>query len=108
VIYPGDNYIINNYPGYAGAWCKITGSTITCGPDVISGTLTYVKTPTTISATTSTFELSLEHEAAIVKYATAMALLKVNDTDSGTWLELYEQAIAAKGGDRNSQAIEEA
>lgn len=108
VLYPGDTYIVNNYPGWAGAWCKVTGSTISCGPDAFSGTLCYVKTPATISSTSGTFELSIEHESAVVKYASAMALLKVNDTDSGAWMELYEQAIANKGGDRNSKEIEEA
>lgn len=108
LVNPGDTYLVHNYPGFMGAWAQITGSTLTCGPYVYGGTLTYLKTPATISATTGTFGLGIDHEAAVVKYAAAMALLKVNDTDSDYWLNQYEAAIGAKGGERMSKEIERA
>lgn len=108
LLHPGDTYLPNNYPGFMGAWAQVTGSTLTCGPYVYSGTLTYLKTPATISSSSGTFPLSVEHEAAVVRYAAAMALLKVNDSDSDYWMNQYEAAVGAKGGERMSKEIERA
>ena len=108
ILPPGDSYLINNYPGYMGAWAQVRGANLSCGPNVYSGTLTYVKTPATISATSSTFGLSVEHEVAIVDYATSKALLKVNDADSDSWMKHYMSAVEAKGGRGESKEIERA
>ena len=108
IIGVGDSYLVNNFPGYMGAWAQISGNTITCGPNVYSGTLTYVKSPTTMSTTSTTFSLGMEHEAALVDFAASKALLKVNDADSDKWMALYMAAVEAKGGRGESQEIERA
>jgi hypothetical protein len=108
VIPAGDSYLINNYPGYMGAWAQVTGSTLTCGPNVYSGTLTYVKVPATISTTSTTFGLGVEHEAPIVAYAAVNALLKVNDSDSDKWMTIYQDIVKAKQDRGESKEIERA
>jgi hypothetical protein len=108
IIGVGDSYLVNNFPGYMGAWAQISGSTLTAGPNVYSGTLTYVKSPTTMSTTSSTFSLGAEHEAALVDFAASKALLKVNDADSATWMQHYMAAVEAKGGRGESKEIERA
>jgi hypothetical protein len=108
VIGPGDSYLVNNYPGYMGAWAQVSGNMLSVGPNVFSGTLTYVKSPTTMSTTSSTFTLGAEHESALVDYATSKALLKVNDSDSAAWMSHYMAAVEAKGGRGESGDIERA
>jgi hypothetical protein len=108
VIPAGDSYLINNYPGYMGAWAQVTGSTLTCGPNVYSGTLTYVKTPATLSTTSATFGLGIEHESPIVAYASVNALLKVNDSDSDKWMTIYQDIVKAKQDRGESKEIERA
>lgn len=108
ILKPGDTYLIVNYPGYMGAWAHITGSTLTCGPNAISGTLTYVRTPTSMTTSSDTFVLGAEHESALVDYATSKALLKVNDADSDAWMQHYMASVQAKGGRGESQEIERA
>jgi hypothetical protein len=108
IIGIGDSYLVNNYPGYMGAWAQIAGDRLTCGPNVYAGTLTYVKSPTTMSSTSSSFTLGAEHEAAIVDFATSKALLKVNDADSATWMQHYTAAVDAKKNRGESSDIERA
>jgi hypothetical protein len=108
ILGPGDTYLQNNYPGYLGAWAQITGNTLSCGPNVYSGTLTYVGIPSTISSTSGTFDPGAEHEAAIVNYAASMALLVVNDAGSDQFMNLYLSAVQAKGGRGESKDIERA
>jgi len=99
LINPGENYLVNHYPTVLGAWGQIVGAYINAGPNVFSGTLTYVKHPTSLATTTSvTCSLSEEHESALVAYATAQALSKVNDADSDLWISNYSALVEAKGG----------
>ena len=110
VINPGEDYFRDHYPSLMGAWAQIVDEALQVGPNVISGTLSYIQTPTDISTTNSvTVSLGVEHESAIVNYATAMALLKVNDDDSDNYMSLYEGSIASKGGEaREAKEIERA
>lgn len=108
VLGVGDTYLIQNYPGILGAWCQMQGSSIVCGPNPVSGTLTYVKAPTSLSTSSATFSLGKEHEVPIVFYASARALLKVNDADAQTFMTLYQDSIAAKVSRGESGDIERA
>lgn len=108
VLTPGETYFITNYPGVLGAYCKVAPDVITCGPNVISGTLTYVKHPVVLTTSSTTFSLGHEHESAMVNKASAMALLKVNDAGAEAYLKLYDDAIAAKAGRGESKEIERA
>ena len=108
VIGAGDSYLINNYPGYMGAWAQVSGNTLSVGPSVISGTLTYVQTPASLSTTSITFGMSAEHEAPIVAYAAVNALLKVNDADSDKWMAIYTNIVDAKNNRGESKEIERA
>lgn len=99
LLKPGESYIPLHHTSGLGAWAQIVGAYMNAGPQVYSGTLTYVKTPTSIGTTVSvTFSLSEEHESAIVAYATAQALSKVNDADSDLWISNYSALVEAKGG----------
>ncbi|HCV42403.1 MAG TPA: hypothetical protein DGH68_02895 [Bacteroidetes bacterium] len=105
----GDSYLSTYYPGTLGAWAKITsGTTLSCGPNVVSGTFTYVKHPSFTTSSNSLFDLATEHEGPVIAYATAQALLKVNDSDAATWLQLYNEAIEAMGGRSEAKEIERA
>jgi hypothetical protein len=108
VVGPGESYLINNYPGYLGAWCQVSGNSISCGPQVISGTMTYVKEPTHLTTGSVTFDVGHEHETPIVYYATSMALSKVNDADAEVYMQRYSDNVAAKVGKRESGDIERA
>ena len=99
LLKPGETYMTLHHTSGLGAWGQVVGANINAGPNVLSGTLTYVKVPQTLSTTTSvTFGLSEEHEAAIVAYATAQALSKTNDADSDLWISNYSALVEAKGG----------
>jgi hypothetical protein len=108
VLKPGDTYFQIYYLGVLGAWCQVTGKTLSCGPSPIGGTLTYVKMPSTLSTTGTTFTMGMEHEAPIVNFATAMGLLKINDADAETYLKLYADNVQAKQTRGESKEIERA
>lgn len=104
---PGESYLRNNYPSHGlGAWAQLVGATMEFGPNCISGTLSYIKRPADISTGSVTFTLGVEHESAIVEYATSMALAKVNDTDAQAHMDRYDAAIKSKGGDSGEEAKE--
>lgn len=108
MLNPGETYLIKNYYGNMGAWGQIVGGKLLTGPQTIRGTLSYLKKPTTLSATTTTFSVGQEHEEPIVCKATSLALLKVNDADSDKYLALYESNIQARIGRGESGEIERA
>jgi len=108
VVPPGDSYLPNFYPCALGAWCQITGNTLSCGPQIINGTLTYVKTPTHLSTASATLDIGAEHETPIVNYGTMMALLKINDADADAFKKLYDDNVAAKVARKESGEIERA
>jgi hypothetical protein len=98
VIKPGETYLINNYPGFMGAWAQIRSDDIYCGPNAFAGTLSYIRKPTTLSDTGSVIELRTEHESAIVSFATMRALQKTNDSLASSWKQEYFDCVKAKGG----------
>ena len=109
VILPGDSYLVNHYPTVLGAWAQVTGSALKCGPNVFSGTFSYIKRPASVSTGSVTFSLGEEHEAAVVAYASAQALYKTNDADADTWVANYGALVEAKGGEKpESKEIERA
>jgi hypothetical protein len=108
VVSPGNTYYVQNYVGALGAWCQVSGKTFSTGPQVVSGTLTYVKEPTHLTTASATFDVGHEHESAIVFYATSMALSKVNDADAAGFMERYNDSIAGKVGKKESEDIERA
>jgi hypothetical protein len=108
VLSPGDTYLIQNYPTSMGAWCQVRGGTISCGPYAISGTLTYVKSPSHLSSTSVTLDIGHEHETPIIAYATAMALKKVNDADAADYLAVYADNCKTKKERGESGNVERA
>jgi hypothetical protein len=108
LLAPGESYMVLNYPTALGAWAQIAGAFINAGPNVYSGTLTYVKTPVSLGSTSSvTLSLSEEHESALVAYATAQALSKTNDADSDLWISNYSALVEAKGGQATRKEAKE-
>jgi hypothetical protein len=95
-------YLCQWYPGGLGAWARFDriGSThvIRSGPNVFSGTITYIGLPNSLATCNVTFPMGAEHEEPIVNYATAMALAKINDEDAPRYLERYNERIMAENG----------
>jgi hypothetical protein len=90
-----EGWLAQNW-GNIGAWVQFRAGSLSVGPNAISGTLSYVKTPAAMSTGSSTFGLPAQHEEPVVNYATAMALGKVNDTDAERYLSAYNNRIAAE------------
>jgi len=105
---PGDTYMINNFPGYMGAYCYVKGDTIYAGPNVFSGTLSYIKKPTSLSTFSTTLELHSEHENALVAYAAMKALQKTNDPLSSDLRQEYFEKILGKGGKAEAKEVKRA
>jgi hypothetical protein len=82
--------------GAIGAWVQFKAGSLVVGPSPIAGTMSYIKMPSSMSTTSSTFGLPAQHEEPIVNYATAMALGKINDTDAERYAGSYNARIAAE------------
>lgn len=93
--------------GLVGAWMQFKGGAISLGPNAIAGTMSYIKSPTVLSSSSTTFGLPQQHEEPIVNYATAMALGKINDTDAERYLNSYNMRIAAERAKYGSPPFQE-
>lgn len=101
-----ENWLAANWPVGPGAWAQFQGASILVGPHPVSGTLTYLKKPGTLSTSSSTFDLPAQHEEPVVNYATAMALGKVNDTDAERYLTSYNTRIKAENAKYGEPLVE--
>lgn len=108
MLSPGETYLIQNYPGNIGAWGQIANGQLKAGPNVFSGTLSYVKKPAAITASTVTFGLGIEHEFPLVCKASSLALLKLNDADAAAFNQLYDDNVEARKSRGESDDIERA
>jgi hypothetical protein len=88
------------HPAIMGAWARFDREggdhVIRCGPNCLSGTITYIGIPDSIAHCNSIFPLGQEHEEPIINYATNQALGKVNDEDAPRYMERYKERVAAE------------
>ena len=96
-LLPSDGgYVADHYDGGIGAWAHFRQGAYYVGPSVISGTLTYQRRPVTLATGCPTLDLADEHAGAIVDFATAKALDKLNDADSDKYMRSYELRVQAE------------
>jgi hypothetical protein len=94
VLSADEGYFAQMYDGGYGAWAQFRNNVIAFGPTPISGTITYLKAPTSLTTfATAVFELGPEHEEPVVNRASSLACAKINDADSEIWMGLYEARI---------------
>ncbi len=89
-------YLAQRWPSGLGAWAKFHENAIRYGPQAISSTITYQRQPRALGDICVESELDDEHDGAIVLYATAMALNKLNDEDADKYMSAYTTRVEAE------------
>ena len=93
LVQPDDQYLLRYSIAALGAWAQVQGGRLAMGPNAITATISYVKEPTALTATTTTFSLATRHEEPVVLRAAALACLKINDTDFEKFMSLYAARV---------------
>jgi len=98
ILEADEEWLLLNHPVGMGAVAIFRADRIDIGPNATSGILTYQKSPTPILDPCGEFPLSSCHENAIVDYATAKALAKLQDAGAEIYMGLYNARVQAEQG----------